>query len=236
MAFPRDTRGRGRRGLGALLALLVVAIAGGVIGLQAGSSHPVGGVSRSEVSTRTDSVRTEVGAVHESLPPLGDPPRGDGATRAIPTALEADGVLPGGTTVFDDEYPGIAKLDPVLLEALHAAALEAGGEGVTFDVTSGWRSPEYQDRLLREAVAEYGSVAEAARWVATAETSAHVAGDAVDIGPAEAQAWLAEHGADYGLCRIYANEPWHFEYRPEAPADGCPAMYADPTEDPRMQG
>jgi D-alanyl-D-alanine carboxypeptidase len=71
--------------------------------------------------------------------------------------------------------------------------------------------------------------------VATPDTSAHVSGDAVDIGPSAAAAWLSEHGAEYGLCRIYGNEPWHYELRPEARDHGCPGMYADPTHDPRMQ-
>ena len=93
----------------------------------------------------------------------------------------------------------------------------------------------YQDQLLREAVSKYGSEAEAARWVATADTSAHVSGDAVDIGTDDAAAWLSEHGAGYGLCQIYGNEPWHYELRPDAIVSGCPAMYADPTHDPRMQ-
>ena len=66
-----------------------------------------------------------------------------------------------------------------------------------------------------EAVSKYGSEAEAARWVATPNTSAHVSGDAVDIGPSGAAAWLSEHGAAYGLCQIYGNEPWHYELRPE---------------------
>ena len=96
---------------------------------------------------------------------------------------EADGAVPDGTTVFDDELPGVANLDPDLLGALRRAATDAAGDGVEFHVDSGWRSPEYQSQLLREAVSEYGSEAEAARWVATAETSAHVRGDAVDIGP-----------------------------------------------------
>jgi hypothetical protein len=71
--------------------------------------------------------------------------------------------------------------------------------------------------------------------VATPNTSAHVSGDAVDIGPGKAAAWLSEHGATYGLCQIYGNEPWHYELRPEAIDHGCPVMYADPTHDPRMQ-
>jgi D-alanyl-D-alanine carboxypeptidase len=148
---------------------------------------------------------------------------------------EADGAVPDGATVFDDEIPAVANLDPDLLGALRQSATDAAGDGVEFFVDSGWRSPEYQNQLLREAVSEYGSEEEAARWVATAETSAHVSGDAVDIEHFDATAWLSEHGAEYGLCQIYSNEPWHYELRPEAIDHGCPPMYADPTHDPRMQ-
>jgi LAS superfamily LD-carboxypeptidase LdcB len=156
--------------------------------------------------------------------------------RERPSPLgEADGAVPNGTTVFDDEIPGVAKLDSDLLGALRRAAAGAAGDGVQFYVDSGWRAPEYQERLLREAISKYGSVEAARRWVATPETSAHVSGDAVDIGPSGAAAWLSEHGAAYGLCQIYGNEPWHYELRPEAIDHGCPAMYADPTRDPRMQ-
>ena len=148
---------------------------------------------------------------------------------------EADGAVPDGTTVFDDEIAGVANLDADLLGALRQATTDAADDGVDFVVDSGWRSPEYQNQLLREAVSEYGSEEEAARWVATAETSPHVSGDAVDIGPSDATAWLSDHGAQYGLCQIYGNEPWHYELRPDAIDHGCPPMYADPTHDPRMQ-
>jgi D-alanyl-D-alanine carboxypeptidase len=148
---------------------------------------------------------------------------------------EAGGAVPNGTTVFNDEVPGVAKLDSGLLGALRHAATDAADDGVEFFVDSGWRSPEYQERLLHEAVLKYGSEKAAARWVASPKTSAHVSGDAVDIGPSDATAWLSEHGAEYGLCRVYGNEPWHYELRPEASDHGCPPMYADPTHDPRMQ-
>ncbi len=148
---------------------------------------------------------------------------------------EADGAVPDGATVFDDEVPGVANLDPDLLGALRQAATDAADDGVEFFVDSGWRSPDYQDQLLREAVSEYGSEAEAARWVATPDTSPHVSGDAIDIGRSDATSWLSEHGAAYGLCQIYSNEPWHYELRSEAIDHGCPRMYADPTHDPRMQ-
>ena len=148
---------------------------------------------------------------------------------------EADGAVPDGTTVFDDGVTAVAKLNPDLLGAVRRAATDAARDGVQFYVDSGWRSPEYQERLLREAISKYGSEAEATRWVATPNTSAHVKGDAVDIGRSNAASWLSEHGAAYGLCQIYDNEPWHYELRPEAIARGCPAPYSDPTHDPRMQ-
>jgi zinc D-Ala-D-Ala carboxypeptidase len=160
----------------------------------------------------------------------------DGLRREHPAALgEADGAVPDGVTVFQDDVPAVANLDPDLLEALRKAATDAAGDGVEFYVNSGWRSPGYQDHLLRDAISMYGSEVEAARWVATAETSPHVSGDAVDIGSFDATAWLSEHGADHGLCQIYSNEPWHYELRPEAIDRGCPPLYADPTRDPRMQ-
>jgi zinc D-Ala-D-Ala carboxypeptidase len=167
---------------------------------------------------------------------LGEPHGGLVLPSEHPGALgEADGALPDGATVFDDDFPAVANLDPALLGALRQAATDAAGDGVDFFVNSGWRSPEYQEQLLQEAVSEYGSEEEAARWVATAETSPHVSGDAVDVGPSDATAWLTEQGAEYGLCQIYGNEPWHYELRPEAIDHGCPPMYADPTHDPRMQ-
>ena len=148
---------------------------------------------------------------------------------------EAGGALPDGTTVFDDGMPGVANLDSALLGALRRAATDAAGDGVELFVDSGWRSPEYQERLLQEAILKYGSEERAARWVATPNTSAHVSGDAVDIGRSDATAWLSEHGAAFGLCQIYGNEPWHYELRRNAVDHGCPPMYADPTHDPRTQ-
>ena len=145
------------------------------------------------------------------------------------------GAVPDPVTAFDDEAAAVANLDPALLGALRRAATAAAADGVEFRVNGGWRSPEYQEWLLAEAITTYGSAAEAARWVATPATSAHVSGHAVDVGPTAARTWLSEHGAAYGLCQIYRNEPWHYELRPEAVESGCPPMYADPTEDPRMR-
>ncbi len=147
----------------------------------------------------------------------------------------ADGALPDGVTVFDDEYPGIAALDPELLQVLRDAAADASQDGVEFTVNSGWRSAAYQEQLFREAVDRYGSAEEASRWVASVDSSAHVSGHAVDLGPLDTTTWLSEHGASYGLCQIYANEPWHYELRPEAVTEGCPSMYLDATHGPMLR-
>ena len=192
------------------------------------------------------AVLATVGCTQQPTPIGSDegprPTRSTPAWAADGTVDRADGVLPDGVSVFDDQYPGVANLDAELLAALRAAAARAADDGVAFEVASGWRSPEYQKQLLRQAIAQYGSKKKAARWVASPTTSAHVSGDAIDIAHADATSrpaaravrWLADHGAGYGLCQIYRNEPWHFELRPEAVAHGCPDPYADPTKDPRM--
>jgi D-alanyl-D-alanine carboxypeptidase len=139
----------------------------------------------------------------------------------LPQAGDGDGDDP-----FDIDRPTIGKLDPDLLHALQAAARDAQSDGVGLRVNSGWRSRAHQRRLFAEAVRRYGGEDEARRYVASPDASAHVTGDAVDIGPAEADDWLAQHGADYGLCQIFANEIWHFELA-TVPGGRCPDMYAD---------
>jgi hypothetical protein len=218
------------------LGVFIAAIIGTVTSQSASFSAPSFDVGYLLGADRV-APRSGSASVPSSAPVFGDVHRGDQGDAPVAVdgrVTEIDGVLPDGVTVFDDEYPGIANLDQSLLRALRAAASDAGG-GIKFSVRSGWRSPAYQDQLLRAAVSRYGSKDAAARWVATADTSPHVAGKAVDIGSVDAIAWLSKHGARYGLCQIYRNEPWHFELRPTAITRGCPSMYTDPTRDPRMQ-
>jgi D-alanyl-D-alanine carboxypeptidase len=206
----------------------------GTLGYQSASSS----VSSFSEAHSPRAHRALPQSASSSAPSFGEVPRGDPgfATAEDDRAVtEKDGALPDGVTVFDDEYPGVANLDPDLLQALREAATDAADDGVRFFVNSGWRSPVYQNQLLLEAVSEYGSEDQAARWVGTADTSAHVSGGAVDIGSFSATAWLSEHGAEYGLCQIYGNEPWHYELRPRAVVRGCPPTFADPAHDPRMQ-
>ena len=125
--------------------LVVVAALGAALGYRLLASWPSTAASPVDVprGERPRPRRAPPQAVGEAAPPV-DVPRGE--QRGAPG--EADGVVPEGTTVFDDELPGVANLDPALLGALRQAATDAADDGVELYVTSGWRSPAYQNQLL----------------------------------------------------------------------------------------
>ena len=151
------------------------------------------------------------------------------ASAGTASALTAEaGHIPEGTVVtLGDHVPAIARLNPALVAALRQAEADAGTDGIpSFQVTSGWRSAEYQLWLLEDAVERYGDEDIAGQYVATPDKSRHVTGDAVDIVPLDAQLWLIEHGARYGICQTYANERWHFELATQ-PGGVCPVMKPD---------
>ncbi|MFC4530948.1 M15 family metallopeptidase [Sphaerisporangium dianthi] len=153
---------------------------------------------------------------------------GSGSLRSGGPVGVEDGFVPDGGRISprDTELPAIANLNPRLLRAVRKAADDAARDGVDMYLTTGWRSKAYQRRLLAEAVVKYGGEREARRYVATPEQSHHVTGDAVDIGPTDADSWLSQHGRDYGLCQVYANEMWHFELA-TTPGGVCPRMRSD---------
>jgi len=124
---------------------------------------------------------------------------------------------------YDVQNPAVGNLDPNLLTAVQQAAGAAAATGLTLTVTSGWRSPSFQQQLLDDAVATYGSLAIARQYVQTPEHSQHVLGQAVDVGGAGVDQWLIINGAQFGLCQIYANEIWHFELA-TSPAGACPPL------------
>jgi D-alanyl-D-alanine carboxypeptidase len=169
-----------------------------------------------------------LGTSHVAMPATLQVRLADHAVPTDPPADPGDGSLPGGDalTPFDVADPAVGRLDPALLSAIQNAATAAGADGVTITITSGWRSPDFQQRLLDNAVKTYGSYAAARRYVQTPQASKHVIGEAVDVGGPAADQWLIANGARFGLCRIYANELWHFELATDA-AGNCPALLPD---------
>lgn len=143
------------------------------------------------------------------------------ADRVSPATAASDGPV--------GETPGAAPatgLDPELERRLALAQEAAAADGVTLELRSGWRSAEEQEQVVRDAITKYGSEQEAHRWVLPPESSAHVQGLAVDVGPTEGAYWLEQNGARFGLCRTYDNEVWHFE-PVIAPGGTCPPRHPD---------
>lgn len=118
-------------------------------------------------------------------------------------------------------------LTPALARSFARARAAAAADGVRIDLVSGHRSAADQQQLFEAAVGRYGSEDAARRWVLPPEDSAHVSGEAVDVGPRAGAQWLEEHGERFGLCRRYANEWWHFERLAGELGSTCPPLVAD---------
>lgn len=88
-------------------------------------------------------------------------------------------------------------------------------DGQLIGLTSGYRDPCAQQRMFDAEVRRSGSPASARLLVLPPAESSHVKGIAMDIRPTEGARWLEEHGASHRLYRMYDNEWWHFEHRPE---------------------
>ena len=136
--------------------------------------------------------------------------------------------LGAGPILRGDKRP--KALVPQFKNRYNAAKAAAKKKGYSLQITSGWRSYKYQKQLHQRAIKRHGSVAEASKWVLPPEKSNHPWGIAVDVNykvggkkAKKAAAWLEANGYQYGLCRRYENEWWHFEPL-VAPGESCPAM------------
>jgi zinc D-Ala-D-Ala carboxypeptidase len=216
----------------ALISVISVGCSNAAVGTGTGNEN----VANSVMPTPTPipaPASPEPGA-GRGLPPRRPP---SPAARRLPASSEpsagrvpltaADGYIAGeGLSPFATDDPAVGNLAPDLRAAVQHASTDAARDGVHLMIASGWRSVRYQQSLLDAAIAQYGSEAEARRWVNTPEKSTHVTGKAVDIGPTAADLWLRQHGNRYGICQIYANEMWHYELATE-PGGSCPRPIAD---------
>jgi len=119
----------------------------------------------------------------------------------------------------------LAGLTPATRAAFEAARTEAlWCHGELIGLTDGYRAAHVQARLFADMVRRTGSHHLALHWALPAHESRHVAGTALDVRPVEGAQWLEWFGARHHLYRIYDNEWWHFEYRP----DGRPPRLPHP--------
>lgn len=113
-------------------------------------------------------------------------------------------------------------------QAFLAAQKAAQTAGQTFLLNSGYRSAAYQQRIFDCWVQQLGSAQAARQYALPPSESAHVQGYAMDIAPPSAAAWLQSTNGQFGLCRRYEDETWHFEYQLRYKTQGCPALVPHP--------
>ncbi|RJQ79726.1 peptidase M15 [Pseudonocardiaceae bacterium YIM PH 21723] len=160
----------------------------------------------------------------------GTPPSAAGAEAPAPptgtseTRSDVDGPADGPRCSVDKQYfdKPTTGLDPAAAKAWADAVATAKGQGVTLCLNDGKRSAAQQLAEFQEQVQKYGR-AQAERQVLPPEKSMHVKGLAVDVQSRAGMAWLENTEGALGWCRMYDNEPWHFEYRAEYRSEGCPA-------------
>ncbi|MGC7102409.1 D,D-peptidase/D,D-carboxypeptidase VanY-N [Amycolatopsis lurida] len=122
-------------------------------------------------------------------------------------------------------FPGedLTGLTPATRAAFTAARTRAlWRDGELIGLTSGYRDRREQERLFAEEVRRCGSVAAAGLRVLPPHESRHGKGTALDVRPVEGARWMEDHGARHHLYRVYDNEWWHFEYRPDGPPRRLP--------------
>ena len=102
-----------------------------------------------------------------------------------------------------DPYEG---MNPDFAAKVRALVAASGGR-VT--IKSGHRSTARQSALWNAALAKYGSVAKARKWVAPPGKSNHERGTAVDFGGD--LKLVAKLAPRFGLHQALSNEPWHYE-------------------------
>lgn len=203
---PGTTYGRPRRQRERRRTLATTAIIAVPLGVMAAIGATV-------INGYNDHTRADAAAGRTSAAPA----------EVTPTGADAElvGHEPKGSEV------GTAGLDAQLTRAITRARAAAAEDGVTLTIVSGYRTAETQQHLYDAAIKKYGSAAEARKWVLPPQDSAHVQGKAIDIGPYAAAAWLQKNGEQFGLCRRYANEYWHFEVLAPAKGQKCPAWEAN---------
>jgi hypothetical protein len=109
---------------------------------------------------------------------------------------------------------GTSGIQPGFLSSLEALRRALPNNlGAQIGLRSGYRSPEHQADLFRRAVAKYGSVAAARKWVAPPGHSQHNSGNAVDLSYGSPAAMQAAHqmAGQFGLTFPMSYENWHIE-------------------------
>lgn len=137
--------------------------------------------------------------------------------------MDLASLLVGGAAARPDSVSG---MQPDFVAGLQAMLASAPPDiRQQLQISSGFRSPQLQEKLWNDALAKYGSPAVARKWVAPPGRSQHGHGNAADLKylkPA-AQEWVHANAGNYGLAFPLSNEPWHIELASARGSGSTPA-------------
>jgi D-alanyl-D-alanine dipeptidase len=124
---------------------------------------------------------------------------------------DLSGMLTGGAAARPDSITGFQSEFSSAFQSMIANAPERVRNELK--ITSGYRSPEVQAKLWKEALDKYGSVEKARKFVAPPGKSKHGEGVAVDLHYASdaTKQWVDNNAKNYGLAFPLQHEPWHME-------------------------
>jgi protein involved in polysaccharide export with SLBB domain len=145
------------------------------------------------------------------------------------------------------DYPEI-RLMPAAAKALEEMIRDARAAGIKLVPASGFRAHARQQTIFDQAVDNYGSEEQAARWAAPPGYSEHHTGFALDFGDmsiggreTRAYQWLTTNAGSFGFELSFPGggavsfEPWHWRYVGDAESrkvfrsQGPQALFAAPT-------
>ena len=158
--------------------------------------------------------------LHEELGIPGDYGRGAGSP---PQYDEASELVEIGPNLVGR----MQRLTPEAAAAWRAMVEAAAADGVTLMIVSGFRSVDYQARLIRKKINSGQRIAEILEVNAAPGHSEHHTGRAVDIASpgsrplteefedSAAFGWLTRRAAEFGFSMSYPRDnPWGIVYEP----------------------
>jgi D-alanyl-D-alanine carboxypeptidase len=149
-----------------------------------------------------------------------------GRSPALPYYQEASQLVEIGPNLIGR----MQTLAPAMAEQWYGMVRAAAGDGIRLLIVSGFRSYEYQAKLIRKKIAAGQAIDEILTVNAAPGFSQHHTGGAVDIASpgsrplteeferSDAFAWLSRRAAEFGFSMTYPREnaygfiyePWHW--------------------------
>ena len=154
----------------------------------------------------------------------------DGYADRMPPHAEAEALVDAGANIVGLPI----RLDPAARAAWLELTRSALGDGITLLPVSGFRSYDYQARLIRKKLNRGEAIADILRVDAAPGYSEHHTGRAIDVASpgsrpltgefeaSEAFGWLSANAGRFGFSLSYPRDnpqglayaPWHWMWRP----------------------